>query len=291
MNKMTMKKRIYTLVLAVAGAAMLAVSCGPDEVVEPADPTYPVGGVMRQTVTITGPSGQKVDMEMVLVRGGLFYRGALPTDPEALDCERPMHPVLITSDYYISAYEVTQEQYEVLTGGQNPSVFARGGDYPVENVTYEEAEVFCQTLSNRTGSTFMLPTEAQWEYAARGGHFAPQEATLYAGSNHVERVAWYGANSELMPRRVGEKAPNALGLYDMSGNVWEWCRDWYADTVYRNYVKDTAVNPYYNIEIEERVIRGGGWNGATSSCRVSDRDHYVPTERAGYVGFRVVQEI
>ena len=157
-------------------------------------------------------------VELVLVEGGTFNMGS--NDGE--NNEKPVHPVIINS-FYISKYLVTQAQWQTVMGN-NPSS-NKCDNCPVENITCDEAQAYCRKQSRLTDKTYRLPTEAEWEYAARGGN--KSGGFLYSGSNDIAEVGWYGDNSEGKTRPVGQKQPNELGLYDMTGNVWEWCSDWY----------------------------------------------------------------
>lgn len=193
--------------------------------------------------------------------------------------------------FYIGMLEVTQAQWELVMGtsifqqrdkgNSSSSLNGVGPDYPMYYVSWSEAMEFCNRLSQMTGKTYTLPTEAQWEYAARGGNRA--DGTKYAGSNMVDAVAWYTDNSGGKPHPCGTKRGNALGIYDMSGNVWEWCKDWYSDS-YTNYDTNNPTGPSSG---SLRVFRGGGWNCGAWLCRVVLRNHTSPSHRSG-LGFRVV---
>ena len=194
--------------------------------------------------------------------------------------------------FYIGMLEVTQSQWEKVVGtsisqqrnkkGSDYSLKGVGPDYPMYYVSWDEAMEFCRLLSNKTGRTYTLPTEAQWEYAARGGN--KNEGAKYAGSNMIDAVAWYKDNSGSSTHIVGSKRANALGIYDMSGNVWEWCKDWYADS----YVSYDTNNPVGPSSGSSRVLRGGSWYDSASVCRVANRGLYSPGSRDYDLGFRVV---
>ena len=178
-------------------------------------------------------------------------------------------------------YEVTQAQWEAVMGS-NPSKY-KGSNLPVENVSYEDAVAFCRKLSSLTGRTYRLPTEAEWEYAARGGN--QSQGYKYSGSNDLSSVAWYSGFRGT--HAVGIKRANELGLYDMSGNVWEWCSDWYGKNYYSYSPQSNPQGPGSG---KYRVIRGGSWYGSASYCRVSFRYDRTPSRRNFDLGFRVVLE-
>jgi len=223
-----------------------------------------------------------IKFEMVSVKGGTFRMGATSEQGGSYDSdERPVHEVML-SDYYIGKFEVTQGVWKAVMGS-NPSYFKKGDDYPVEYVSWNEAQEFCTKLSELTGKTYALPTEAQWEYAARGGN--KSKGYKYSGSNDIEDVAWYGDNSNSSTHPVGQKQPNELGIYDMSGNVWEWCSDWYSSNYYSN---SPSIEPKGPSSGSYRVLRGGGWDGDARHCRVSYRYPYYPIGSYDFYGFRVV---
>ena len=164
--------------------------------------------------------------------------------------------------------------------GSNPSYF-KGEDLPVEQVSWEDCHEFIGRLNALTGLNFKLPTEAQWEYAARGGNLS--KSYKYSGSNDLGEVGWYGSNSGKCTHRVGEKQPNELGLYDMNGNVWEWCEDWYG-----NYSSVSQRDPSGATSGSRRVDRGGSWLEGARYCRVSLRNGHMPAYRDNSLGFRLV---
>ena len=225
-------------------------------------------------------------IEMVFVQGDIFTMGC--TKEQGNDCsgdEKPAHQVML-SDYYIGKYEVTQGLWKKVMGS-NPSNFSDcGDDCPVENVSWDDCQTFITKLNQLTGKKYRLPTEAEWEYAARGGRDVAgnvQLQTKYAGSNALDEVAWYDGNSDRKTHTVGTKKPNALGVYDMSGNVWEWCNDWYG-----GYSSDGVTNPKGAATGSFRVIRGGGCFSSGSYNRVSFRFNYYPSYSFYYYGFRLV---
>ena len=224
-----------------------------------------------------------VQFEMVHVEGGTFRMGATEEQGEdAYDDENPVHRVTLSS-YLIGKHEVTQALWEEVMGS-NPSYNKQGGDYPVEHVSWDDCQGFIGKLNARTGMKFRLPTEAEWEYAARGGNRS--KGYKYAGSGNLDEVGWYGGNSGKHTHPVGEKKPNELGLYDMSGNVWEWCQDWYGD-----YTDEAQTNPTGPQSGGDRVLRGGsGWFSARV-CRVSNRFNFDPGFRGGFSGLRLVMSL
>jgi formylglycine-generating enzyme required for sulfatase activity len=215
--------------------------------------------------------------DMVLVKGGTFQMGS----NENYD-EKPIHEVTI-SDFEISKYPVTQKWWMDIMG-QNPSHF-KGEYLPVENVSWKHVQDFLQKLNARfPGMDYRLPTEAEWEYAARGGEKGAKDKYDYAGGNVLEELGWYSINSGGETHPVGRKKPNQLGLYDMSGNVWEWCQDWYGD-----YPTGSQTNPAGPTSGSNRVIRGGSWNRDPTHCRVAYRSNVTPDLRNYCVGFRLAR--
>ena len=219
--------------------------------------------------------------QMVFVPGGTFQMGC--TERDASICnedEKPAHSVTLSS-YSIGKYEVTQKQWKAVMGEKsNPSKFV-GDDLPVEQVSWEDVQVFLQKLNTQTGKKYRLPTEAEWEYAARGGK--KSNNFRYSGSNDLNSVAWNPNNSNVKTHPVGQKKENELGIYDMSGNVLEWCNDWYG-----NYETNVGPNPQGVGNGSYRVYRGGSWSGTTGSCLVADRRPTAPVFRYYALGFRVV---
>ena len=233
---------------------------------------------------------------MVKVDGGRFQMGGTPEQgSDADDWEKPVHEVTL-SDYYMGKYEVRQSEWEAVMDS-NPSS-DKSDDLPVERVSWEDCHEFIRRLNTLTGLNFKLPTEAQWEYAARGGKLS--KGYKYSGSNDLNEVGWYWENSgykvltgkwkmEEVDRNhcrthsVGQKQPNELGLYDMSGNVFEWCEDWYGD-----YSSDSQSDPMGAVSGSLRVFRGGSWYGDARFCRVSYRNFNTPGDRNYYLGLRLV---
>ena len=222
----------------------------------------------------------EVGMEFVLMPAGELLMGSPRGEPGREANERPQHEVRITKAFYIGAHEVTQEQYAAVMG-RNPSKFP-GARNPVERVSWHDAVEFCARLSEKDGRTYRLPTEAEWEYACRAG-----STTAYSFGDDPRRLddcAWYSRNSEHRPHEVGLKLPNAWGLYDMHGNVWEWCQDWYAD----GYRSSAAEDPTGPTSGSYRCVRGGSWFDYPTPLRSAARGRDSPSNRPDDHGFRVV---
>ena len=209
--------------------------------------------------------------ELIWVEGSTFTMGCTDGDCNEDGREEPAHEVTVNG-FNIAKCPVTQEQWKVIMGN-NPS-YCIGDEHPVELISWQDAQQFIQKLNVQTGKKYRLLTEAEWEYAARGGN--KTNNYKYSGSNNVEAVAWYSLNSGIKSHPVGTKAPNELGIYDMSGNVWEWCSDWYAE-----YDGDPQTNP------TSRVIRGGCYDVGAQRVRVSMRSQHYPDHPNIYIGFRI----
>ena len=229
--------------------------------------------------TITIPVKNGISIEMVKVEAGSFNMGATPEMQAPYEVEKPVHRVTLTNNYYIGKYEVTQALWKIVMGS-NPSNF-KGDNLPVENVSWNNCQKFISKLNKLTGKSFRLPTEAEWEFAARRGN--KSRGYLYSGSNAIGDVAWYEGNSSFMTHAVGTKQPNELGIYDMTGNVWEWCQDWYD-----SYSSSPQTNPTGAVSGSYRVDRGGSWNCLARSCRASCRDRCTPDYRNNSCGLRLV---
>ena len=248
-------------------------------------PTTPVAQVTsfdNKTFTVNG-----VSFEMVAVKGGTFTMGC--TSEQGGDCyndEKPTHRVTV-SDFMIGKFEVTQKLWKAVMGS-NPSYF-KGDNLPVENVSWNDAQEFIRKLNQQMGQNFRLPTEAEWEYAARGGN--KSNGYKYSGSNSIDNVAVYEVNSynkgnnhpDYGTHAIGTKTPNELGIYDMSGNVYEWCQDWYG-----RYSSSSQTNPTGPSTGSYRVLRGGSWSYYARFCRVSYRAYHYPDIRSDNRGFRLV---
>ena len=227
-------------------------------------------------------AGCGLNMKMIYVEGGTFQMGATPEQGSAARSdEKPVHSVTLDG-YYIAECEVTQEQWQKIMGTTvkefSTYIYGVGPNYPMYHVSWHQAQKFCAILSEITGKTYMLPTEAQWEYAARGGN--KSKGYKYSGSNYVETVAWYSCDSQ---HPVKEKRANELGLYDMSGSVFEWCYDWYGA-----YSSSSQSNSTGASSGEYRVLRGGEWYRGEYLCRISYRSRSSPANFNYSTGFRVV---
>lgn len=234
---------------------------------------------------ILPPALMLEDFELVLVEGGTFTMGS--SSLEADGDEQPPHQLAL-DDYYIGRYEVTQEQWRKIMGEDPEELFFTGcSQCPVEGVSWNDVQLFLERLNKRTGQQFRLPTEAEWEYAARGGK--KSKGYRFSGGNSIDEVAWYDENSGAEVQPVGQKAPNELEIYDMTGNVREWCSDYYAREY---YAKTAAKNPTGPPFGSSRVARGGSWSNYSKYCRVANRFSYGPDSRLkGQLGFRLVLSV
>jgi formylglycine-generating enzyme required for sulfatase activity len=229
-----------------------------------------------------------VTFKLLDIAGGIFSMGATPEQEEgAHDNEKPVHEVAL-SPFSMSVTEVTQELWLAVMR-TNPSRFSSNLNRPVENVSWNDCQVFIAKLNELTGQNFRLPTEAEWEFAARGG--MNSQGYKYAGSNDLDEVAWYNYNAHAVgssspdygTHAVATKAPNELGLYDMTGNVWEWCQDWSG-----TYSEAQQINPTGPETGTNRVMRGGGWTNYPSLLRIAARAGYKPTFKGNFTGLRLV---
>ena len=246
-------------------------------------PTVAQQSVIQTPVTngdnISIPVKDGICIDMVRVEAGTFTMGATSEMKEPWDDEKPAHQVTLTNDYYIGKYEVTQGLWKAVMG-KNPSCF-KGDNMPVEQVSWNDCQKFISKLNKITGKTFRLPTEAEWEYAARGGK--KSGGYQYSGSSNLSDVAWYDGNSGNKTHIVGSKQGNELGIYDMSGNVWEWCHDWFG-----SYSSSSQVNPLGANSGSGRVCRGGSWFFSAGGCRSSYRGNYSLDYRYNDLGLRLV---
>ena len=255
--------------LSVASFAQQA-----DTLVEQAQGEWQVKTIGKDLVfTVNG-----VSFTMKHINGGSFQMGC--ADKDAYRDETPVHKVTVSS-FFMGETEVTQALWKAVME-DNPSHF-KGDKRPVENVNWTSCQMFILTLSQITGYHFRLPTEAEWEYAARGGKIS--HGYKYAGKNKIGGVAWFIENSGNKTHAVKGKSPNELGLYDMSGNVWEWCADWYG-----KYAGIAQTDPQNINRDTYHVLRGGCWNSNDWYCRVSNRSFNNPDYGSNGYGFRLVLE-
>ena len=264
------------LVVAIVAGVVTFLSLGGDD----AKRSINEAGVVVQTIPVNG-----VDLNMVWVEGGTFKMGS----NDGYDDEQPVHDVTLDG-YWIAETEVTQALWKAVMGEDKgwSNDYGKGPNYPAYYVSYNDAVDFCEKLNEKTDYkyNFRLPTEAEWEYAARGGK--KSNGYKYSGSNNIDDVAWYEDNSGRVAHSVKSKKCNELGLYDMSGNVWEWCSDWYSSSYYHN---SPSKNPTGPSSGDYRVLRGGSWYLNESLCRVAFRGRDTPSYRSNFYGFRVVASL
>ena len=266
-----MKKLIFLFAMAVLAGGVLSAQTADAECRKMHDAAT---NSEIETFMVNG-----VAFKMVKVAGGTFQMGATSEQGEdAYAWEKPVHSVTL-SDYYIGQTEVTQELWEAVMGS-NPSYFTGDNRRPVEKVSWDDCQEFIEKLNRLTGKNFRLPTEAEWEYAARGG--SKSRGYKYSGNNNPDLVAWYDGNSINKTHPVAQKQANELGLYDMSGNVWEWCSDWYGE-----YINEVQTNPTGPITGTDYVQRGGSWENGSIGVRVSRRSPGTPALRGCYYGLRL----
>ena len=263
-----------TFLLALMG--LLLVACGgggdDDDLPEPTPEPTPEPKFESKSFT-----AGDVTFTMVAVEGGTFLMGAREDDATVTTLEKPQHEVTL-SDFYIAETEVTQALWKAVTGS-NPSHFA-GDRLPVEKVSWDDCQTFITQLNALTGHTFRLPTEAEWEYAARGGN--KSQGYPYSGSTDFKLVAWYSGNSESQTHEVGTKAANELGIFDMSGNVYEWCQDGFG-----GYSSKAQTDPTGPETGSNRVIRGGCWDNGAWYIRVLLRDKKSHEDSSELIGLRL----
>ena len=271
--------------LQVPGVALKAMRSAPAarSGSEPADAVAaqgtPAGGLSSGPLALGGATFiNSIGMTFVLIPAGEFMMGSNDGDYD----ERPVHPVRLSRPFYLGKYEVTQGQWQAVMG-RNPSHFTGDPNLPVEQVSWEEVQTFVRTLNAREGVTaYRLPTEAEWEYAARAG-----STTTYSFGDKARKLgdyAWYGDNAEGRTHPVGQRKPNAWGLYDVHGNVWEWVQDWYGP-----YDVDEVIDPQGPSGDSYRVYRGGGWGTFAGNCRSSERNFDTPDTRLAGLGFRLLR--
>ncbi len=220
------------------------------------------------------------EMEMMLVRGGSFIMGGCTEEDEA-----PEHEVVL-NDFYLGAYEVTQAQWQAVMG-HNPSKLHGPSDLPVEWISFHDVQEFLRQLNQRTGKTYRLPTEAEWEYACRAG--SRTEFCFGDTESDLVQYGWFDQNSGFESHPVGGKNANAWGFYDMHGNVFEWCEDWYHKDFYKVSPRENPL--CHDRERGHRVVRGGGWSDKAAYCRSADRLGRSPEARSYHIGVRLACSI
>ena len=221
-------------------------------------------------------------MEFVWVPGGCYEMGCGSWSSDCNGDEKPVHEVCVDG-FWMGKYEVTQGEWERIMG-DNPSFFKKGDNYPVEDVSWDDAKKYIERLNAKSSGSyeFRLPTEAEWEYACRSGG-KPEK---YCGGSNIDSLAWYYGNGRGLTHPIGTKDPNGLGIYDMSGNIWEWCEDIYADDAYSKHSRN---NPIYTGGGTDRVLRGGCWSFKPRDVRSASRGRYSPGFRNCYLGFRLLR--
>ena len=258
-------------IIAVAGIVVAAINMNQDKESEPA----PKEEIVEADDVLT-----RMYDDMVYVEGGTFTMGAtMEQGYDAEDDEKPAHQVTLSS-FYICKHEVTQEEWKAVMGSNQ--AYWKGKRLPMESVSWDECQTFISKLNSITGKTYRLPTEAEWEYAARGGN--KSIGYKYSGNDILKGVAWYQDNSGYRTHEVMVKAPNELGLYDMSGNVSEWCNDWYGSEY---YAISPGNNPKGPTSGSDHIKRGGSWSHNDKDCRVSNRKDFG-NSRDKHIGFRLV---
>ena len=232
-----------------------------------------------------------IPLEMVWIAPGTFLMGRYPGEQHSLGREAPQHQVTLSQGFWMGKYELTKAQWRAVmatTPWSGKAYVSQSPDSPAVYVSWNDAQAFISALSDLTGKTFRLPTEAEWEYAYRAG----TTTRFYWGADpeytSVSEYAWCRVNSldaeEGYAHSVGKKCPNAWGLYDMSGNVWEWCDDWYG-----SYSTEAVTDPHGATAGSGRVVRGGSWHQAAWYCRAAPRSKFIPTNRDNPLGFRLAR--
>ena len=274
------KNRTYVLVLSQVGTSSNQTDVSSTVSSSPVQRLTAPSTISKDVITIPVKDG--ICIEMVKVEGGTFMMGATSEMKNPNSNEKPVHQVTLTNDYYMGKYEVPQALWQAVMGS-NPSEY-KGDNLPVETVSWNDCQKFISKLNSLTGRMFRLPTEAEWEYAARGGK--ESRGYQYSGSSNISDVAWYDENSGSKTHPVGTKQANELGIYDMTGNVLEWCSDWYS-----SYSSSSQTNPTGSDSGSARVSRGGGWFNDASYCRLSVRFYYTPDFRLDILGLRLALSV
>jgi len=274
----TRRKWLYNSVGMIIFGGAIALVIDKRDVWLKLPSTSPSDEPIKPTFTEKLPGG--LQLEMVELPGGEFMMGSPDSDPDAQSNEKPQHQVKVNS-FAIGKYPITQAQYQAVMGN-NPSYFKNNPQNPVERVSWNDAQAFCQKLSQITGKTYRLPTEAEWEYACRAG----TTTRFYFGDNDNQLgiYAWYNGNSGSKTHPVGQKKPNDWRLYDMSGNVWEWCEDDWHDS-YENAPRDGSA--WLTNDNDYRIVRGGSWVNDPNNCRSANRNRANRYNGSYSIGFRV----
>lgn len=226
---------------------------------------------------------KEIESKMVQVEAGSFTMGCInPMDTECVYWEKPRHTVTINA-FYMCKYDVTQKEWKTIMGSLPAANTCE--NCPVINVTWFDAQQFINKLNQLSGKNYRLPTEAEWEYAAKGGNKG--HGYKFSGANEANEVAWYDSTLSKSIHPVGQKKPNELGLYDVSGDVWQWCSDWFDPKYYRNSPSNNPAGPPSGKV--DKVVRGGSWWGPMRDCRVANRDKFPAESKDDDVGFRLVR--
>jgi len=226
---------------------------------------------------------KSIEAKMVTVNGGNFTMGCNnPSDSECVGWEKPRHTVTI-KNFMMSKFDVTQREWKAIMGTTPSGKYC--AECPVVNVTWFDVQMFINKLNQLSDKNYRLPTEAEWEYAAKGGNKG--HGYIYAGSNEPTTVAWYDSVQTKEIRPVGGKKANELGIFDLSGDVWQWCSDWFDEKYYSNSPSNNPSGPA--VATKEKVVRGGSWWGPRRDCRVANRDKFPPESKDDDVGFRLVR--
>lgn len=242
---------------------------------KPLEKVHTIGSQESEVITVELLS----DFDLIYVKGGTFDMGCTAEQGDACrDDEKPVHKVTVSS-FYLAKYEVSQNQWEAIMGS-NPSNFENCEGCPVEKVSWNDIQNFLHKLNEKAGKNYRLPTEAEWEFAARGG--LKSRKYKYAGADDIDSVGWHTGSAN-RTQAVGQKKPNELGLYDMSGNVWEWCADYKGA-----YNTASATDPKGPETGSYRILRGGGWYNEFEEARITYRDATLPDNRRYCSGFRVL---
>ena len=238
-------------------------------------------------VSVIGVNAQKFP-DMIRVDGGNFMMVLEEKLEEADSISVPLHQVTLKT-FYIARTETTVAQWRAFCNAidrqmPNPPNWGWIDNHPIVNISWDDAIAYCKWLSDSSGKTYRLPTEAEWEFAAKGGK--KSKDFIYSGGQSMYHVGWYDENSNAGTQPVAQKRANELGIFDMSGNAWEWCQDWFG-----TYTQDPQTNPQGSETTQYfKVLRGGSWNYFLSGCRIGDRSYFSPESRLNDFGFRVVME-